>query len=468
VFLHFDELDSLSILKGDDQERMNQFCMFRQELLSYLKEKVFVFCSGRQAWFQNVGRRSPSFLCRIVLRALNKSHITDLISMSPAEDVVLRSEGKTVRDQLNLDDENLLMAVSEQIERITSGIPRLVDFSIHYLCEFSINQRISTEIIQNLFDKNSVFQTKLRDLEDVQIILNQLELDKKQPFFTLLVWLGYTEIAVSLSLTFNFFGFKKLSVSEIVDYCYMYLSTTDGSKVVIKLPQFIRDVIEDNTRSPFVTTFPLVKTGSQWKTLENLVHCFLWSLMKMSSHSSQKILLGDICNALKSTHAGKLHFDSDSSRNLVFTDIGPITKNTAKDRYSSMIESIKTGERAIVSFLEKSHGPDHLLIFKLNVLTLVGIQDKLYRRKNWASKNMLKEEIEKFALCCMYCAADRSVFVMLAPFLDGDLEEYDGQLLTCVNFDFIPVNMHVVILSLKKGAASFLFAETLVFELVES
>ncbi len=58
----------------------------------------------------------------------------------------------------------------------------------------------------------------------------------------------------------------------------------------------------------------------------------------MSSHCSQKILLGDVCYALKSTYAGELHFDSDSSRNLVIEDIGKITPNNAKARYSSIMQ----------------------------------------------------------------------------------------------------------------------------------
>ncbi len=54
---------------------------------------------------------------------------------------------------------------------------------------------------------------------------------------------------------------------------------------------------------------------------------------------------------------------------------------------------------------------------------------------------------------------------MLAPFLDGEL---DGQVLTCANYDFIPADMHVLILSLKTGAASFLFSENFVIELMDS
>jgi hypothetical protein len=68
----------------------------------------------------------------------------------------------------------------------------------------------------------------------------------------------------------------------------------------------------------------------------------------------------------------------------------------------------------------------------------------------------------------MHCEAKRSVLVILVPFLDDYLEGYDGQLLTVSNFDFIPDNMHVLILSLKKGAASFLFSETFALELIES
>jgi hypothetical protein len=95
VFLHFDDIDSLAVDKCDDAERMDQFYMFWHEVLSYLKEKIFAFCIGKQAWFQHVGKgfsrlQAPTFLSRIVLRALNKSYISELISMSPAEDPVLR------------------------------------------------------------------------------------------------------------------------------------------------------------------------------------------------------------------------------------------------------------------------------------------------------------------------------------------------------------------------------------------
>jgi hypothetical protein len=173
VFLHFDELDALTGVTDDDQERIDQFYVFWRNLLPYLKDKFFIFCTSRQAWFEHVenGRSSlqaPSLLVRIVLRALSKSNIKELISMSPAEDVILRSEGKTVLDQLNLHDENLLMAVCEQIERVTGGIPKLVDYSINYLCDHTKNQRISMEMIQELFDENSFVQSQLRKLAEVK------------------------------------------------------------------------------------------------------------------------------------------------------------------------------------------------------------------------------------------------------------------------------------------------------------
>ena len=67
VLLHFDELDALVALKDMDKERVDRFYEFWLGLASYLKEGKFIFCSGRQAWFQKVGQgkgycRSPSGL----------------------------------------------------------------------------------------------------------------------------------------------------------------------------------------------------------------------------------------------------------------------------------------------------------------------------------------------------------------------------------------------------------------------
>jgi hypothetical protein len=52
--------------------------------------------------------------------------------------------------------------------------------------------------------------------------------------------------------------------------------------------------------------------------------------------------------------------------------------------------------------------------------------------------------------------------------VDGDLKDQDGQVLTAANYDFIPGNMQVVVLSLETGAASFMFSESFVIELIES
>ncbi len=468
VFFHFDEIDALVSFTNNDDERVARFYDFWLELSPFLKDKKLIFCSARQAWFQK-GKgpyQPPSGLARIVLRALSKSYIKELISRSPAEDRFLRSEQKTVLDQLELYDDDVLWAVSEQIERVTGGIPRLIDYSIHSLCISSKEERITMKSIPILFGKVSTLQKTLRNSVDVKIMLEQLESKNNHPFFALLIWLGYTEIAVDLTLIVNFFGRIKLSISELADFCCIYLASTDGSNVLIKLPQCFRDVIEDERDSPLGEAFPLVKTGSQWKTFENLVQCFLWSLMKMSQISSQNITLGVVCPALQPTHAGELHFDSNSTRNHVIQHIGKITKKNAKSRFTDMMKRIQKGDRVIVSFFEKSHSPDHLLIFNLDVLILVGIQDKLYRSKNWATEKLLKEEIEKFNVCCTHCKAKRSVFVLLAPFLDGDLKEQDGQVLTAANYCFIPIDMHVIVLSLKTGAASFLFSESFVFELI--
>jgi hypothetical protein len=133
-----------------------------------------------------------------------------------------------------------------------------------------------------------------------------------------------------------------------------------------------------------------------------------------------------------------------------------------------MMDQIERGDNVIVSFLEKSHSPGHLLIFSSDILILIGIQDKLCCSKNWATKKVLKEEIEKFKLCCTHCKPQKSVFVLLAPFLDGYLKVQDGQVLTAANYDFIPDNMQVIVLSLESGAASFLFSQRFVMELIES
>jgi hypothetical protein len=57
---------------------------------------------------------------------------------------------------------------------------------------------------------------------------------------------------------------------------------------------------------------------------------------------------------------------------------------------------------------------------------------------------------------------------LLAPFLDGYLKVQDGQVLTAANYDFIPDNMQVIVLSLESGADSFLFSQRFVMELIES
>ena len=320
-----------------------------------------------------------------------------------------------------------------------------------------------------LFGRNSELLKSLRNSPDVKIMLEQLERTDHHPFFALLVWLGYTEIAVDISLTIDFFGRIKLSISDLVDFCCMYLVRSERSNVHVKIPQCFRDFIEDGRGSPLSGAFPLVKTGNQWKTLENLMHCFLWSLMKMSEiTSSTNICLGDICPALKPTYAGELCFSSDSKSNRVFNDIGKITKINAESRYSNMMKRVGKGETVIVSFFEKSHSPDHLLVFNLNELTLVGIQDKLYRIKKWATKKLLKEEVEKFKLCSSHCKPKKSVFILLAPFLDGELCAQDGHLLTFANYEFIPDSMQVVILSLKTGAANFIFSESFAFDVIDS
>jgi hypothetical protein len=133
-----------------------------------------------------------------------------------------------------------------------------------------------------------------------------------------------------------------------------------------------------------------------------------------------------------------------------------------------MMNQVPKGDSVIVVFFEKSHSPDHLLIFNLDVLILVGIQDKWYRSDNWATTKLLKEEIEKFKLCCTHCKAKKSVFVLLAPYVDGDLKDKDGQVLTAANYDFIPGNMHVIVLSLDTGAASFMFSRSFAMELIET
>jgi hypothetical protein len=190
--------------------------------------------------------------------------------------------------------------------------------------------------------------------------------------------------------------------------------------------------------------------------------------MKMSQISSQSITIGDVCPALKPTFAGGLFFASNSIHNIVIKDIGKITKNNAKSRYTDMMKRMKNGDRVIVSFFEKFHSPDHLLVFNVNELILVGIQDKLYRSKNWATKTLLKHEVEKFKFCSVHCEAKKSVFVLLTPFLDGELIAHDGHLLTSANFDFIPNDMHVIILSLTTGAASFMFSESFIIDLIDS
>lgn len=135
VLLHFDELDALVSFANNYDERFARFYDFWWDITLFLKDKKFVFCTARQAWFQKVGKgkgpcQSPSGLAPIVLRALSKSYMKELISRSPAEDKILRSEKKTVLDQLELYDDDTLFAVSEQIEKVTRGIPRLIDYSI--------------------------------------------------------------------------------------------------------------------------------------------------------------------------------------------------------------------------------------------------------------------------------------------------------------------------------------------------
>jgi hypothetical protein len=136
-----------------------------------------------------------------------------LISRSPAEDDILCSEKKTVLDQLELYDDDTLLAVSEQIERVTGGIPRLIDYSIHSLCLTSKQEKITMESIPKLFGKESALQKTLKNAGDVKVMLEQLESKNNHPFFALLIWLGYTEIAVDLTLLVDLFGRIKLSVS---------------------------------------------------------------------------------------------------------------------------------------------------------------------------------------------------------------------------------------------------------------
>jgi hypothetical protein len=55
VLLHFDELDALVPVTNNDDERVARFYEFWLDLIPFLKDKKFIFCSARQAWFQKVG-----------------------------------------------------------------------------------------------------------------------------------------------------------------------------------------------------------------------------------------------------------------------------------------------------------------------------------------------------------------------------------------------------------------------------
>jgi hypothetical protein len=259
VFLHFDELDSLVSFSNNEEEKVAHFYQFWRNVIPFLKEE-FIFCSARQSWFQKLGKwkepcQTPSGFTRIVLQALPNFHIKDLIYSSPAEDEALNLQKKTIRDQLELYDDEILLTISQEIERLTGGIPRLIDYSIHSLCVFSKDQKISTETIPTLFGRQSELQKTWRNSADVKIMFEQLETKENHPFFALLVWLGYTEIAVDISLSVDFFGLVKLSVSEIADFCCIYLVRIDESKVQIKLPQCFRDFLKMNEVLHFVGLF---------------------------------------------------------------------------------------------------------------------------------------------------------------------------------------------------------------------
>jgi hypothetical protein len=140
--------------------------------------------------------------------------------------------------------------------------------------------------------------------------------------------------------------------------------------------------------------------------------------MKMSQIISQNITLGVVCSALKPTHAGELHFDSDSARNRVIQDIGKTTKKNAKSRYTDMMNQIPKGDSVIVLFFEKSFGWNSRQIVPQQELGHNNVVERRNRKI-------------KVVLYALHCKAKKSVFVLLAPFVDGD---YDFMLLIMTSF----------------------------------